>query len=451
MNRRGVFYPFLAVYAYQQLGANLVQVGLLSALPMVASSVTQPYWGRLSDRIGQRKLFIVLGETVAGIAYLLMMKLNEVWYLILGLTILEGFWSMSNVAWSAIIIDIVEPTERGRVMGYLNTIGVGGMAFGVFAAGIMYDMMGFTVNFMLSAAMMFVSAAVVSAWIDDRKTTTKPSVELDVESKEGIGNLSMLKMLVLTNSLSMFGVNGLRQLMMIYMGSGLGFSGILIGTVSAIGSLTNLVLGIPVGYLSDKVDKKRFYIAALAVNTAAPAVLLYSETPLHFTLVSALIGMSWPLSETTAFPMAGEFAPANDRGKFLGYFNAVRFLFGFGLPPFLLGGYLADYFKNMHLTHGSPETEALILSSRETFLVAMAITLIGLLLWIAVFKKRGDRHTSGWGQLHCSLSISAIACGANLIMCGRIRRAIYPRIGTPRTHRNRFSRLHVWQPSSGSL
>jgi len=394
MNRRGVFYPFLAVYAYQQLGANLVQVGLLNALPMVASSVTQPYWGRLSDRIGKRKLFIILGEAIAGIAYLLMMKLSEVWYLILGLTILEGFWSMSNVAWSTLIIDVTKPSERGRVMGYLNTIGVGGMALGVFAAGIMYDAIGFTLNFILSAVMMFVSAVIVWAWIDDRKTTIEPFVKLDLEPKEGVGDLPMLKMLMLTNSLSMFGINGLRQLMMIYMGSGLGFSGTLIGTVSAIGNVTNLVLGMPVGYLSDRVDKRKLYLAVLAVNTAAPAMLLSSETPLHFTLVSALAGMSWPLSEATAFPMAGEFAPANYRGRFLGYFNAVRYLFGFGLPPFLLGGYLADYFRNVHLAQGSAETEALILSSREVFLVAMAITLIGLILWIAILGKRKDRDVS---------------------------------------------------------
>jgi len=392
MNRRGVFYPFLAVYAYQQLGANLVQVGLLSALPMVASSVTQPYWGRLSDRIGKRKLFIILGETIAGIAYLLMMKLSEVWYLILGLTILEGFWSMSNVAWSTLIIDVTKPSERGRVMGYLNTIGVGGMALGVFGAGIMYDTVGFTLNFILSAAMMFVSAAIVWAWIADHKAATGPLVKSDLEPTEGVGDLPMLKMLILTNSLSMFGINGLRQLMMIYMGSGLGFSGTLIGTVSAIGSVTNLVLGVPVGYVSDKVDKRKLYLAALAVNAASPAMLLYSETPFHFTLVSALVGMSWPLSEATAFPMAGEFAPANDRGKFLGYFNAVRYLFGFGLPPFLLGGYLADYFRNVHSTQGSPETEALILSSKEIFLVAMAITLIGFILWTVVLGKRRDRH-----------------------------------------------------------
>jgi len=393
MNRRGVFYPFLAVYAYQQLGANLVQVGLLSALPMVASSATQPYWGRLSDRIGKRKLFIVLGETIAGIAYLLMMGLTEVWFLILGLTILEGFWSMSNVAWSTLIIDVTRPSERGRVMGYLNTIGVGGMALGVFAAGIMYDTIGFTLNFVISAAMMFISAAIVWVWVDDHRTIVKTSIESAVELKEGTGNLPMLKMLVLTNSLSMFGINGLRQLMMIYMGSGLGFSGTLIGTVSALGNLTNLILGIPMGHLSDKVDKKKLYVAALAVNSSAPAVLLYSETPIHFTLVSALVGMSWPLSETTAFPMAGEFAPANDRGKFLGYFNAVRFLFGFGLPPFLLGGYLADYFRNMNLVHGLSETEALILSSKETFIVAMAMTLVSLLLWIAVLKKREGKLT----------------------------------------------------------
>jgi len=393
MNRRGVFYPFLAVYAYQQLGANLVQVGLLSALPMLASSVTQPYWGRLSDRIRKRKLFIVLGETIAGIAYLLMMRLTGVWSLILGLTVLEGFWSMSNVAWSALIIDAVDRSELGRVMGYLDTIGVGGMAFGVFVAGIMYDTMGFALNFIVSAVMMFVSAAVVWAWIDDRKIATKSSQRLSVESKEGLGNLRMLKMLILTSSLSMFGINGLRQLMMIYMGSGLGFSGTLIGTVSAIGNLTNMVLGLPVGYLSDRVDKKKLYVAALAVNVSAPAVLLFSETPVHFTLVSTLVGLSWPLSETTAFPMAGEFAPVEGRGKFLGYFNAVRYLFGFGLPPFLLGGYLADYLKKMHVSQGLLETEALILSSKETFVVALVITVIGLLLWIIILKKQKPGRT----------------------------------------------------------
>ncbi len=393
MNRRGVFYPFLAVYAYQQLGANLVQVGLLSALPMLASSVTQPYWGRLSDRIGKRKLFIVLGETIAGIAYLLMMRLTGVWFLILGLTVLEGFWSMSNVAWSALIIDGVDRSELGRVMGYLDTIGVGGMAFGVFVAGIMYDTMGFALNFVVSAVMMFVSAAVVWAWVDDRKIATKSSQRLSVGSKGGLGNLRMLKMLILTSSLSMFGINGLRQLMMIYMGSGLGFSGTLIGTVSAIGNLTNMVLGVPVGYLSDRVDKKKLYVAALAVNVSAPAVLLYSETPVHFTLVSTLVGLSWPLSETTAFPMAGEFAPVEGRGKFLGYFNAVRYLFGFGLPPFLLGGYLADYLKKMHVSQGLLETEALILSSKETFVVALVITVIGLLLWIIILKKQKPGRT----------------------------------------------------------
>ncbi len=390
MNRRGVFYPFLAVYAYQQLNANLVQVGLLSALPMVASSITQPYWGRLSDRIGKRKLFIIAGETIAGIAYLSMMPLTEVWYLILGLTLLEGFWSMSNVAWSALIIDVVKPSERGRVMGYLNTIGVGGMAFGVFAAGLMYDTTGFSLNFVISAAMMFVSAAVVLAWIDDRKMATEPNLGTYVESEKSAGNVPMLRMLVLTNSLSMFGVNGLRQLMMIFMGSGLNFSGTLIGTVSAAGNLANLILGIPAGYIADKVDKKKLYVAALAVNTAAPAVLLYSEVPIHFILVSSLIGMSWPLSETTAFPLAGEFAPADNRGKFLGYFNAVRFLFGFGLPPLVLGGYLAEYFKNAYESSGSPEVEALILSSKATFLTAMAVTLIGLILWIVVLKRRED-------------------------------------------------------------
>jgi len=53
--------------------------------------------------------------------------------------------------------------ERGRVMGFLNTVGVVGPLFRVFVAGIMYDTMGFVVSFMVSTAMMFISAVAVWA------------------------------------------------------------------------------------------------------------------------------------------------------------------------------------------------------------------------------------------------------------------------------------------------
>ncbi len=68
-------------------------------------------------------------------------------------------------------------------MGYLNTIGVGGTAFGGLVAGIMYDTMGFAINFIVSAAMMFVSARVVWAWVDDQKHCPKSSQRLRVPSR----------------------------------------------------------------------------------------------------------------------------------------------------------------------------------------------------------------------------------------------------------------------------
>lgn len=393
MNRRAVFYSFLAIYAYQRLGASLLQVGLLSALPMFANSGTQPLWGRLSDRTGKRRLFIALGETVAGVAYLAMSGLSEIWSLTFGLTALEAVWSMSSVAWSALIVDVTEPVERGRVMGYINTIGVVGWALGVFVAGILYDVAGFEVNFVVSAAMMFAGAAIVWMSVDDRTVLTMLVKDSNAGARQGRGCMWLFRMLVLTSSVSMFGVSGARHLMMIYMGSGIGFSGMLIGLISALGSLIELVFGIPVGYLSDKVGRSRLYAVSLAVNAAAPAVLLCSQTPLHFAAVSALMSMSWPLSETTAFPLASEFATAEDRGRLLGYFNSARFLLGFGLPPFILGGFLAGHLKHIHLLRGFSETEALILSSRETFVTALMITLAASLIWATTLKQRN--HDQG--------------------------------------------------------
>lgn len=389
-NRRGVFYPFLAIYAFQQLNANLLEVGLLSALPMLTNSATQPLWGKLSDKYGRRKLFVSLGEAIAGVAYLLLMRVQDVWLLIVGLSILEGMWAMSNVAWSTIIIETTTHELRGRVMGILSTIGVAGRSFGVFTAGILYDTTGFALNFVVSAVIMFISAALVWLLVDERVQKSKSGETRTLGGRDG-GDIGMLWFLTASSSISMFGFMAIGQLLMIYMSNGFGFTGSLIGSIVGIAGIANLVCGVPLGYLSDKVDRRKLYLASLFVNASTPGALLYATTPAHFTLVSAWSGLSWPLNETTAFPLAGEYAPAKERAKYLGLFNSVRFLVGFGLSPAIVGGLFADSLRQNYLKSGFNEVSALVSSSRDTFVLSGFIGVAALLIWMLTFRRKTSK------------------------------------------------------------
>ena len=58
---------------------------------------------------------------------------------ILGLTGVEIFWSMSNVGWTAIISDFYSARERTSIQGKLGSIGAIGSFIGIWIGSLAYD------------------------------------------------------------------------------------------------------------------------------------------------------------------------------------------------------------------------------------------------------------------------------------------------------------------------
>ena len=126
--RRGLFYSFLPIYLHFFLGLSITASSFFVTFSMISSSIGQSFlWGRVADRILNRKKIIFVAELIAAFGHILVWILHRVaynyspfyaaWTIILGLTCIEFFWSASNVAWSALISDIVIQEQRSSVMG----------------------------------------------------------------------------------------------------------------------------------------------------------------------------------------------------------------------------------------------------------------------------------------------------------------------------------------------
>ena len=175
MFRRGLFYSYLSIYLRHFLGLSVTETTLFATLPMVMNIFFQTFvWGAFSDKYQLRRTLIMSGEILAGFGTVL------VWYghtltgnlslagyvIIFGLSMVEIFWSMSNVGWSALISDIYRQADRNAVQGRLASIGGIGRIAGVWIGGLLYDGLGLKYNgwgfyegalFFVAGAAMFIS------------------------------------------------------------------------------------------------------------------------------------------------------------------------------------------------------------------------------------------------------------------------------------------------------
>jgi DHA1 family multidrug resistance protein-like MFS transporter len=124
----GIFLPILPVLA-TDLGASKFMYGLLVAVYSFMQFIMAPLWGRFSDRIGRRPVFLI-GTFATSAAFLLFGFVNNLLVLFL-IRALQGFSTAATLTVAnAYIADVTPIKERGKQFGRLMS------AFGLgFATG----------------------------------------------------------------------------------------------------------------------------------------------------------------------------------------------------------------------------------------------------------------------------------------------------------------------------
>ncbi|MBP7096260.1 MAG: MFS transporter [Spirochaetia bacterium] len=428
MFRRGVFYTFLGVYLRAFLGLSVTETTLFETIPMLLNILFQTFvWGRLADRFQKRKTLIVWGELLAGAGHFLLWRLHagapdlrsSGWVIIWGLTVIEIFWSMSNIGWSAYVADLYAPAERSAVQGKLASVGGLGRIAGALAGGFLYDRAGtayagwgfregaifFTVGaVMLVSVLPFLAMPEGGLGRAARKAAGSPRTAAGAgpegnEAAEGTGPgipraggdaaregdfrafAVFLVAMLLVNS----GINSLVAVKAQFLDLAEGFA----ASARAISLMANVESGaLIVAGLSVALLSRRFGSGALMLAGAASGALYlvsYAASPslaLLFPL-SALKGVSEGLLGAASYAFAAALIPPEKRGRWFAAYNAT-FMLSWGLAATLVTGPVIDGL----LAAGAGAVTAY----RLGFLSSAFITLLGLALLaslLAALKSGG--------------------------------------------------------------
>ena len=387
MFRRGLFYTFLSIYLKEFLSLSVWETTLYATLPMIMSVIFQNFvWGPMTDKIQRRRTFIILGEILAGAGTLTIWAIHFTinnlhlagYIIIIGLSCVEMFWSMSNIGWSALISDLYPSEKRSKIMGQLTSLGGLGRIFGIFIGGMLYNSgFGFRNGplFFVASAVMFVSSIPMLF-------APEGGVELETNEKENSINdednqnyLFIFIMFIVALIFINFGRNSIAVPYSQYLSldSGFNVNSIMLSFIANMRSVGVMIIGFTAGYLSKKFGHSRTLILGTSIGILALIITAITNSLQLIFVGGFLMGAAEVIIYTSSYAIASILIPAKMRGKLFAIYNTTFFL-SWGSASTLISGPLIDIL----ISEGRTE----VFAYQCAFLVGAILCLIGLVIFI---------------------------------------------------------------------
>jgi DHA1 family multidrug resistance protein-like MFS transporter len=158
--------PLLPIFAEESLNASATQVGLAFTLAGTVGVIVRPIAGSLADSIGRKKPIIV-GSLYSGLMMLPMTVITTPAQMIYVLGARAAGWALVDPATLALLTDTCTERNRGKIFGlYQLSTGMGWM-MGPLVGGILYDLRGAELSFLLTAIGTLVATGILSITIQD--------------------------------------------------------------------------------------------------------------------------------------------------------------------------------------------------------------------------------------------------------------------------------------------
>ncbi|RBI61888.1 MFS transporter [halophilic archaeon] len=311
--------------------------GVVLSLFGFLNSFTQPFAGRLSDRTGKRKVFILFGLAVlvvTNVAY----AFAGTYLSLVVVRALQGIGVAFTIPCTIALVNELATTDtRGGNMGVFNTFRLLGFGMGPIAAGSVvefgpYSLGGFAISgfeaaFYVAAVGALVSYLLVTLLVSDPESTEASAGEdLSVSLRDGDGGLDPvftlgLATLFLAVSIALLSTIEPRINERLSQGKtwfGLQFAAFV---------LAQVVLQTPVGSASDRYGRRPFILAGLVLLVPSTLVQGFVVTSTGMLLARLVQGVAGALVFAPALALAGDLAREGQSGTQL---SVLTMAFGLG-------------------------------------------------------------------------------------------------------------------------
>jgi MFS family permease len=354
----GIFAAFMAgaVDSYATpaalfLGATILQVGLVTALPNLLAALSQFFSVRIIYWVGGRvKLLVRLvfsqASLILCIALLPMLEIaNRVELLLIFLVLAAICGGLAGPAWGSLMSDYVPAKKRGQYFGWRSRT-VGAVTVGsIVASGLLLNFFqeisygtGFCIIFSCAAAARYISAYFLSR-MDEPPHKKDPASDFTfMMFLRRFRESNFLKFVVFSGCLT-FATFLAAPFFAVFMLRDLQLSYVTYMALQVSASLAALV-ALPLwGKHADWVGNVRVLRLSSFLAALIPMFWLFSHNAAYLMLVQMFSGFAWSGVTLSAGNFIYDAVTPQKRVRCIAYFNVIN-----GVALFLgssLGGYLA--------------------------------------------------------------------------------------------------------------
>lgn len=334
----GVFLALIPVFVVQHLGADVLQVGLVTGAANLLGLLAPFPAGWLADRTGAGRLWsvLLLSRSVGYTGFLFVGSFTQYAVLTCVLAVLDR---ASTPVQQMFVVQVEPPERRSQSMAVLRTVRNAGLAVGLFLSSVVIAVgsrEAFSIGFGLNAASYLVLLAVVrrlnSGSVARARHDGTERQKSDPDGQDGT-KANVLKdwrytSLLVGNAILLVHDSVLFTLLPLWVVSRTEVPAATVGPLLALNTVLTVLLQVPLTrWANDIGPARRTVLRSLAPLLAAAALFAAAEAvePVTATVMAVLAVVLLTLGENmhsvAAFELSHRLAPERSMGSYLGAFN----------------------------------------------------------------------------------------------------------------------------------